>query len=201
MCDFKSAIVLKDRVYVPDHDHHDQMLTELEIPDTRMNPPFVRVELSPADGNKASDVEGWMLKVDQDILPDWWLEKVDLPRIKEAVKKWQAEHVFTSGQHAVNDGIYYALGNATVEAYDNATVEAYDNATVEACNNATVKACNNATVKACNNATVEACNNATVIFPCGRWGEPKVTVTGEAVYINHNTRTITSESKLTLIGG
>jgi hypothetical protein len=69
MCDFKSAIVLKDRVYVPDHDSHETMLEELGIKDDFANASkrFVRVELSPTDGNKAGDVEDWKLKVDQDI--------------------------------------------------------------------------------------------------------------------------------------
>lgn len=169
MCEFKSAIVLKDRVYVADHDHHDEMLTELGISDVRMDPPFVRVELSPVDDNKESDVDGWMLKVDQDILPDWWVEEVDLPRIKDAIKAWQAEHVFTDGTHEVKDGIYYASGNATVRASDNATVRAW--------------------------------GNATVIFPKNWYGNPNVTVSGYAVYVNHNDRTVMSESTLTVIGG
>ena len=124
MCDFKSGIVLKDRVYVPDRDSHNQMLSELGLRDDfdTASKLFVRVELSPTDGNKASDVDGWKLKVDQDILPDWWQEPIDLPRVKAAVKDWCAKHILTSGVHEVRDGIWYALGNATVEAGDNATV-------------------------------------------------------------------------------
>ena len=33
MCQFKSALCLKDRVFVPDYDSHDRMLEELKIPD------------------------------------------------------------------------------------------------------------------------------------------------------------------------
>ena len=83
MCQFKSAIVLKNRVYVPDHDSHGDMLQELGITDdyAHASKVFVRAELSPADGDKTSDVYGWKLKVDQDITPDWWDESVDAQRI------------------------------------------------------------------------------------------------------------------------
>ena len=49
MCKLKSGIILKDRVYIPDHDHHTQMLDELKIKDTRENAErlFVRAELLP----------------------------------------------------------------------------------------------------------------------------------------------------------
>ena len=37
MCKLKSVIVLKDRVYCPDHDSHQKMLEELGIEDTTEN--------------------------------------------------------------------------------------------------------------------------------------------------------------------
>ena len=35
MCKLKSAIILKDRVFIPDYDSHDEMLKELGIKDTK----------------------------------------------------------------------------------------------------------------------------------------------------------------------
>ena len=60
MCQFKSALVLKDKIFLPDYDSHDKMLQELEIEDnfTNASKVFVRVELSPTDGNIFSDVGG-----------------------------------------------------------------------------------------------------------------------------------------------
>ena len=74
MCKLKSAIVLKDRIFLPDYDSHDKMLEELGIEDNYMNASktFVRVELSPVDGDPFTDIETWRLKVDQDIVPDWF---------------------------------------------------------------------------------------------------------------------------------
>ena len=132
MCRFKSGICLKDRVFVPDSDSHSRMLEELHIEDdfAHASKIFVRIELSPADGDKTSDIDGWKLNVDQDVLPDWWDETVDLPRIKAAVKSWCDIHVLRNGAHMVRDGGWYACGSASVKAYDSASVEACGSASV-----------------------------------------------------------------------
>ena len=164
MCQFKSAICLKDRVFVPDYDSHSKMLEELHIEDdfVHASKVFVRVELVPEDGDKTSDVDEWKLNVDQDVLPDWWNENDCLPRIKAAVKVWCNNHILRTGMHTVRDGIWYACGNATVAAFDNASVKAYNSAGVEAWGNATVVAYGNASVKAHGNASVVAYNSTSV---------------------------------------
>ena len=164
MCSFKSALCLRDRVFVPDYDSHEDMLKELGIKDDYLNASktFVRVELSPEDGDKSSDPMGWKLKVDQDVRPDWFDPAVDKLRIKQAIADWCAVHVIKDGKRKVRDGVWYACDSATVKAYGSATVEAYDSATVEACDSATVKAYESATVKAYESATVKACDSATV---------------------------------------
>lgn len=123
MCQFKSALCLKDRVFVPDYDSHDRMLKELGIHDdfTHASKTFVRVELSPADGDKSSDPMGWRIKIDQDILPDWFDYNSDEDRVKKAIAEWCKVHMLREGTHKVHSGVWYAYGNATVEAYDNAT--------------------------------------------------------------------------------
>ena len=93
---FKSMIILKDSVYVPDHDHHTKMLEELEIKDTKKNAcaVFVRAELSPQGSDFFSDIDTWVFKVDQDIRPDWFVEDYEKERAKEAVKKWAAGRIY-----------------------------------------------------------------------------------------------------------
>ena len=164
MCQFKSALCLKDRVFVPDYDSHDKMLEELRIPDdTRhASTTFVRVEVVPPDGDKFSDPTGWEVRVDQDILPEWFIPEIDHPRIKQAVAEWCAAHVLREGKHVVRDGKWIACGSATVEAYDSATVEAWGSATVKACDSATVEAYDSAIVEAYGSATVRAYDSATV---------------------------------------
>lgn len=95
MCKLKSGIVLKNRVFVPEYDNHTKMLEELGIEDNYINASktFVRVELSPIDGNVSSDIDTWVLKSDQDIIPEWYNEKEYKPLIVEAVKKWVNSHI------------------------------------------------------------------------------------------------------------
>lgn len=76
MCEFKSAIILRNKVVLaPDgNESHSDLLDKLGIDDNRMNAmkTFVRAELTPKNGDKSSDVDTWIYKVDQDIVPDWY---------------------------------------------------------------------------------------------------------------------------------
>ena len=181
MCKLKSAIILKDRVFISDHDSHSKMLEELGITDDYFNASkvFVRAELAPENGDVFSNIDDWKLEVDQDITPEWFDEKDCTERMRKAVKEWANIHIFI-GQNDLkishgenifikdckNVDIYgkamvkYICGNTTVENIsDNAKVKyIYGKATVEdICGNATVNyICGNATVKRiCGNATVE----------------------------------------------
>lgn len=178
MCRFKSGICLKDRVFVPDYDSHSRMLEELHIEDdfAHASKIFVRIEISPADGDKTSDIDGWKLNVDQDVLPDWWDETVDLPRIKAAVKSWCDIHVLRNGAHTVRDGVWYAYNSASVEAYGSASV----------------KACGSASVEAYDSASVKAYGSASVIFPKLYQTSKPVVLHDEAICINHRDHTIQS---------
>ena len=185
MCKLKSAIILKDRIFMPDYDIHSKMLEELKITDDYINASkvFVRAELSPENGDVFSDIDGWKFSVDQDITPEWFDEKDCTERMRKAVKEWAKTHIFV-GQNGLaishgenifikdckNVDIY---GSATVNyIYDNATVEnIYGNATVNyICGSATVNYIyGNATVKNIyDNATVKNIyGNATVNYICG----------------------------------
>ena len=150
MCQLKSCLVLKDRVYCPDYDRHQNMLDKLGIKDDYLgaSKTFVRVELLPPNGVKSlmEPLDKWTLKVDQDVTPEWWDAEADRQRVEEAVEAWRREHVFAEGEHSISAGIVYALGNATVKACDSATVKAYNSATVTAFDSATVIACGKAMV-------------------------------------------------------
>ena len=181
MCRLKSGIILKDRVYIPDHDGHQEMLAELKIEDTRENAErlFVRAELYPRDNDIFTDPDTWIYRVEQDILPDWYVAEADEARMREAVKTWYAAHVHigednltvNGGRHWIKGGQNISIcGNATVKRIcGNATVKYIsDNATVEGiCDNVTVEfICGNATVEGIyDNATVKRiCDNATVKY-------------------------------------
>lgn len=169
MCQLKSCLVLKDRVYCPDYDSHQDMLDKLGIKDDYLgaSKTFVRVELTPPDDVKSlmEPLDRWTLEVDQDVTPEWWDEKADRQRVEEAVEAWRREHVFAEGEHIVKAGEVYACGSARVEAWGSATVYAFGSARVEAWESATVKAYDSAKVKAFGSTTVEAYNSAVVFYP------------------------------------
>ena len=197
MCQFKSAICLKDRVFVPDYDSHNKMLEELHIEDdfVHASKVFVRVELVPEDGDKTSDVDEWKLNVDQDVLPDWWDENDCLPRIKAAVKAWCDIHILRNGTHIVRDGIWYVYGSAMVIAFGSARVIAFNDVKVQAYSSTSVTACDSASVEAFDNASVEAFDNASVELPrCFQTLKP-VLLHDKAICINYKDHTIQSPAK------
>ena len=154
MCKLKSAIILKDRIFMPDYDSHSEMLEKLKITDDYFNASkvFVRAELSPADGDVFSDIDSWEFSVDQDITPEWFDEKDCAERMRNTVKEWAKTHIFI-GQNDLKishgENIFIKDGE-DVDICGNATVENIcDNATVNnICGNTTVKyICGNVTVK------------------------------------------------------
>ena len=149
MCKVKSGIILKNRVFVPEYDSHTEMLEELDIKDDYLgaSKTFVRVELSPTDGDVFSDIDTWEMKVDQDIIPKWYDENTF-----KAVKEWAKDHI-----HIGIDNLKIGAGkNHYIK--DCKGVNLYGNVTVEnICGKATVRnICNNATVKyICDSVMVE----------------------------------------------
>lgn len=59
MCKLKSAIILKNKIFMPDYDSHSAMLEELKIKDDYLgaSKTFVRAELSPKNGDVFSDID------------------------------------------------------------------------------------------------------------------------------------------------
>ena len=146
MCKLKSAIILKDRIFMPDYDSHSKMLEELGITDDYINASkvFVRAELAPENGDAFSDIDNWKFSVDQGITPEWFDEKDCAERMRKAVKEWAKTHIFI-GQN----GLKISHG---------------ENIFIKDCNN--VKICGDATVEnICGDATVKnICGDATVKY-------------------------------------
>ena len=193
MCKLKSAIILKDKIFIPEYDSHSAMLDELKIKDDYLgaSKKFVRAELSPVNGDVFSDIDGWHFVVDQDITPEWFTEEEYKPKMVEAVKEWAKTHIHiginglridAGTNHYIKDcedvdicdsaTVKNIYGSATVKnIYGSATVENIcDSATVEnICDSATVEyICDSATVKnICGSATVKnICGSATVENIC-----------------------------------
>ena len=99
MCQFKSGIILKNKVVLtPEgNESHSDLLESLGIEDTHMNAAktFVRAELIPKDDNKYTDVSEWNYRVDQDIVPDWYEKDPGRyeQEFRDVVKEYMREHM------------------------------------------------------------------------------------------------------------
>lgn len=124
MCRMKSCLVLKNRVFCPAYDSHQNMLKELGIEDNEVNAikTFVRVELVPpgATSNYFDDkyftslqapLSEWKLIVDQDIVPDWWEPAIYRCAIEQEVQKWLDKYVL------INQEEKTIVGNGLADKY------------------------------------------------------------------------------------
>ena len=150
MCMFKSMLLLKDKVFCPNYDSHEDMINETGMEHGPMRENFVRVEITPPDDDLTVPIDKWEYKVDQDYLPEWYVEEVDKPRCFDALKAWAVKHILVGqdvpevkqGEFVVlvncNTGIVKGtvqevLGGGTVqEVWDGGTVQkVWDGGTVQ----------------------------------------------------------------------
>ena len=112
------------------HHSHSEIIRDAGLPAEISVNQYAKVELLPPDKQYASDVEGWMLILDEERTPEWWEE--NLPeiddRVRDAAQKWQnklralkewtvenGEHLIVIGSEAMitqNGGCLYTYGNA-----------------------------------------------------------------------------------------
>lgn len=126
MCQFKSGIILKNRVVlIPEgNESYSDLLESLGIKDTYMNDTktFVRVELIPKDDNKYTDINEWNYRVDQDIVPDWYVKDPGRyeQEFRDAVEEYMKDYIEKRkitiicgyGWNAIKEnenGIYYLM--------------------------------------------------------------------------------------------
>jgi hypothetical protein len=123
MCNFKSGIILKNKVVLaPEgNESHSDLLKNLEIEDTHMNASktFVRAELIPKNNDKMTNVKDWRYKVDQDIVPDWYekdperYEQDFRNAVEEYMNEWRKQLKFICGHYwtSAQDGnrTYYFM--------------------------------------------------------------------------------------------
>ena len=123
MCQFKSGIILKNKVVLaPEgNESHSDLLESLRIEDNHMNATktFVRAELIPQNDDKMSEVKSWRYKVDQDIVPDWYekdperYEQEFRDAVEEYMEEWKKKFKLICGHYwtSVIDGnlTYYFM--------------------------------------------------------------------------------------------
>ncbi len=215
MCRFKSAIILKDRVFIPDYDSHTDMLEELGIKDTRENAErlFVRAELIPKGNDAFSNIDTWEFKVDQDIQPEWFVAEYEKQRMVQAVKEWAKGriHIGKNGLKISEGKCHYIKDCKDVNICDSASVKYIcgsasvkyicDSASVKyICGSASVKyICDSASVKyICDSASVEyICDSASVEYICDSASVKKAK--GNSVIANSKYTQWKNQDKLLLL--
>lgn len=99
MCQFKSGIILKNKVVVAPvyNDSHSTLLNQLGIKDNYKNAvrTFVRAELVPPNDDRTVDVKEWEYIVDQDVVPDWYSKDPGKyeDEFRAAVEEYVKEHI------------------------------------------------------------------------------------------------------------
>jgi len=149
---FKSGIILKDRVFIPDYDNYADMFKELNIDGNPENtkPIFVRVELIPQDNNVFSDIATWRFNVNQDIVPDWFVKDYEKERMITAVKEWAKSRIYigVDGLELSTGANYYLkdcndiilTGNVNIAMLKSSTVRLMCDSTIveKMCDSSTV---------------------------------------------------------------
>ena len=182
MCKLKSAIILKDSVFIPDYDSHSKMLEELQIEDTKNNAErlFVRAELYPKDGDVFSPIDQWKFNVDQDIVPDWYVAGYDEERMRAAVKDWAKSY------------IHIGENNITINCGSNHYIKDCKNVTV--CGSASIsKVYGSASIsEVCDSASIsEVYGSAIISSPSFGWkNKEKVVISENATFKDNQTKTI-----------
>ena len=200
MCKLKSAIILKDSVFIPNYDSHSKMLEELQIEDTKNNAErlFVRAELYPENGDVFSPIDQWKFNVDQDIVPDWYVAGYDEERMRNAVKEW------------AKNRIHIGENNITINCGSNHYIKDCKNVTV--CGSASIsKVYGSASIsKVCDSASIsEVCDSASIsyvydsasisevygsaVISSSQYGwenKEKLIVSGNATFKDNQTKTI-----------
>lgn len=121
MCQFRSGIILKNRVVVAQgaDDSHTDLLESLNIPDTYENVirKFVRAELIPPNYKWWTDPDTWNINIDQDQVPDWFEEDREkyTAEFRQAVKEWWKVHVLVNQKIDVLSSGYYRLKRCKVK--------------------------------------------------------------------------------------
>jgi hypothetical protein len=130
MCQFKSAIVLKNGDIIHSYytDSHEDLVDMMELRDNG-NGGFVRVEFFPRENNYA-DVSAYKLSVDQPDTPDWWTDEM-AKRTETFLREVVKRMIVRENKKCLVGGAYILAGNAQIErCVDANIVVMYDSSNV-----------------------------------------------------------------------
>ena len=103
MCRFKSALVVRtgEVLHSPLTDRHEDLIEAFNLTDDGLDN-FVRVELIPKDDY--FDLDKYEFKIDQDIIPGWFLEGDCQERVITSLKDAVKQMIITDSRKTVLGG-------------------------------------------------------------------------------------------------
>lgn len=148
MCQFKSGIILKNKVVVAPgaNDSHSDLLRDLGITDDYLgaSKTFVRAELVPSNNewwiSPEEEPDKWKFIVDQDITPDWFDKETHEKEFREYVCDWWKKHVLVDRKvDELSNGFYRLkrcevkklLKNVQVLCSETSVKKMYDSSSVQ----------------------------------------------------------------------
>ena len=121
MCNFLSAVLVRDGDLLLDPEHTDSHEDLIEIHRLRDDGRgrFVRVEFVP-DKEAPGDLSRWALNIDEPSTPDW----IDLAALRERLVEIVRPHLVTDERGLLIGGWWILLGGAKIRKADNARIAA-----------------------------------------------------------------------------
>ncbi len=166
MCNFKSAIVLKDAkekggfrlLLSPWTESHSDLCKIFKLNDTaKAKLYFARVEYSPSSMDKAHLIEDYKLKLDEERTPDWWNEEI-ADRVTLRLRDYVKSMIVTGDVELLIGGQFIIAPGAKIECANAMVINAICGGTVSEIWGGTVSAIWGGTVSAiCGGTVSEIC--------------------------------------------
>jgi hypothetical protein len=175
MCNFKSAIVIKDesvkhgfRLLVsPWTESHSELCQIFKLNDTaKARLYFARVEYSPPSMDTAHLLDGYKLKIDEGRTPEWFDAEMS-ERVTEKLRAYVKAMIVDGDVQLLIGGQFIIAPGAKVECAKAMVINAICGGTVSAIWGGTVSAIWGGTVSAIRGGTVSAIRGGTVSEICG----------------------------------
>ena len=98
MCKPASMVVTKDKVlYGTTSNSHSIIHDQHGLTDDKLPPDHVNVEIVPPEKGGIPQYDApfdqWEYRVDQDILPDWYVAECDEQRVRNKLPEWHQDHI------------------------------------------------------------------------------------------------------------
>jgi hypothetical protein len=87
VCNFASLVLTKNEAFMGPTDSHTDIIELHRLKEIiRKEVQIVKFEITPPDKNLSSPLDQWIIVVDQDLLPPWFVAKVDSERALNAFR-------------------------------------------------------------------------------------------------------------------